>query len=74
FIPCSDGQSTRCPANEINAKQIWSALKQSVLNNFGDTGWVAVGLSLTAKTPAAYQDSYENFLQTSTLEIEALQD
>ncbi|KIM82313.1 hypothetical protein PILCRDRAFT_97507 [Piloderma croceum F 1598] len=144
FIPCSDGQSTRRPANEINAKQIWSALKQSVLNNFGDTGWGAVGLSLTvkyyspttnvciirvardhhriawgavtlltsieghkyipnvvhvsgtikhaqlaaiqhnreviaryrarAKTPAAYQDSYGDFLQTSTLEIEALQD
>jgi ribonuclease P/MRP protein subunit POP5 len=47
FIPCSDGQSTRRPANEINGKQIWSALKQSVLNNFGDTGWGAVGLSLT---------------------------
>ena len=51
FIPCSDGQSTKRPANEINGKQIWSALKQSVLNNFGDTGWGAVGSSLTG-TPS----------------------
>lgn len=142
FIPCSDGPLDA--RNQTNAKQIWSALKQSVLHNFGDTGWGAVGLSLTvkyyspttnvciirvardqhriawgavtllssiegqkyipyvvhvsgtikhaqlaaiqhnreviaryrarAKTPAAYQDSYEGYLQASTLEIEALQD
>ncbi|KAH9930075.1 uncharacterized protein B0H18DRAFT_1083985 [Fomitopsis serialis] len=124
---------------ETSGKQIWAALKQSVLTHFGDTGWGAVGASLTvkyysprthvciirvardphriawagvslltaidgqryiphvvhvsaqlaaiehnreviaryralAKTPAGYQDSYEEFLQTSAQEIEALQD
>ena len=34
--------------NGINSKQIWSALKQSVINNFGDTGWGAVSSSLTS--------------------------
>ncbi|KAF8151050.1 hypothetical protein B0H34DRAFT_161362 [Crassisporium funariophilum] len=132
------------PSSHIDGKVIWSALKQSVLSNFGDTGWGAVGLSLTvkyfspatnvciirvardqhniawgaltlltnieglryipnvvhvsgtikhaqlaaiahnrevvaryralAKTPSAYQDSYDNFLESSTKEIEALQD
>ena|ERR1700722_16748891 len=31
----------------LNGKHIWPALKQTVLDNFGDTGWGAVGLSLT---------------------------
>ncbi|KDR78607.1 hypothetical protein GALMADRAFT_63809, partial [Galerina marginata CBS 339.88] len=30
-------------------KAIWAALKQSVLANFGDSGWCAFGLSLTVK-------------------------
>jgi hypothetical protein len=47
FIPCADAGGSAKRPNEINAKQIWSALKQSVLHNFGDTGWGAVGLSLT---------------------------
>jgi ribonuclease P/MRP protein subunit POP5 len=47
FIPCADAGDSAKRSNEINAKQIWSALKQSVLHNFGDTGWGAVGLSLT---------------------------
>ncbi|KAF9450485.1 hypothetical protein P691DRAFT_798103 [Macrolepiota fuliginosa MF-IS2] len=29
--------------------KIYNALKQSILSNFGDTGWGAVGLSLTVK-------------------------
>ncbi|RPD54809.1 hypothetical protein L226DRAFT_470957, partial [Lentinus tigrinus ALCF2SS1-7] len=130
--------------DDITSKHIWAALKQSVITHFGDTGWGAVGSSLTikyfsprtnlciirvardphkiawasltlmatidgkkfiphvvhvsgtikqaqlaairhnrevvaryrarAKTPAGYQDSYEQFLQTSAQEIEALQD
>ncbi|KAI0791195.1 hypothetical protein C8Q75DRAFT_805555 [Abortiporus biennis] len=35
--------------NEITSKQIWSALKQSIIANFGDTGWGAVGSSLNIK-------------------------
>lgn len=34
---------------ELNSKQIWSALKQSVITHFGDTGWGAVGASLNIK-------------------------
>ncbi|KAE9403916.1 hypothetical protein BT96DRAFT_854384 [Gymnopus androsaceus JB14] len=33
----------------FNGKQIYSALKQSVLCHYGDVGWGAVGLSLTVK-------------------------
>ncbi|CAL1715861.1 unnamed protein product [Somion occarium] len=148
FLPCSPGTNATTyqptAGNEMNSRQIWSALKQSVINNFGDIGWGAVSTSLTIKyyspttnvciirvardqhqiawggvtflssiegrkyipnvihvsgtikqaqlaaikhnrevvaryrskagTPATYQDSYETFLQTSTQEIEALQD
>ncbi|RDB26395.1 Ribonuclease P/MRP protein subunit POP5 [Hypsizygus marmoreus] len=141
FIPI--GQS-RPAEGHLDGKQIWSALRQSVLSNFGDTGWGSVALSLTVKyyspttsiciirvardqhkiawgaltllssieglkyipnvihvsgtikhaqlaavahnreviaryraqsrTPSAYHDSYEEYLATSTLEIESLQD
>ncbi|KAF9525787.1 hypothetical protein CPB83DRAFT_870696 [Crepidotus variabilis] len=53
FIPIVHGdsqlgkQSTSSPP--LDGKTIWAALKQSVLTNFGDTGWGAVGLSLTVK-------------------------
>jgi len=52
FIPIVQGTAqlgkyTVGSANAIDGKAIWSALKQSVLNNFGETGWGAVGLSLT---------------------------
>ncbi|GLB44779.1 putative component of ribonuclease P, a protein complex that generates mature tRNA molecules by cleaving their 5'-ends [Lyophyllum shimeji] len=137
-------QSTAAPTHHLEGKHIWAAVRQSVLANFGDVGWGAVGLSLNvkyyspttniciirvardhhriawgavtllsaiegvryipnvvhvsgtikhaqlaaiahnreviaryralAKTPAAYQDSYETYLEKSTLEIEALQD
>ncbi|KAF5379820.1 hypothetical protein D9615_005793 [Tricholomella constricta] len=140
LIPIGQNQGR----SHLEGKHIWAAVKQSVLNNFGDTGWGSVGLSLTvkyyspttniciirvardhhkiawgavtllssieglryiphvihvsgtikhaqmaaiahnrevvaryraqAKTPAAYQDSYETYLETSTLEIGALQD
>ncbi|TFK34567.1 hypothetical protein BDQ12DRAFT_726795 [Crucibulum laeve] len=145
FIPISQTNTPIKPgSSQLDGKIIWNALKQSVLSNFGDTGWGAVGLSLTvkyyspmtnvciirvarehhkiawgaltmltvidglryipnvvhlsgtikhaqlaaiahnrevvaryrtlAKTPAAYQDSYDTYLETSTQEIEALQD
>ncbi|KAJ7143202.1 hypothetical protein C8R43DRAFT_1089063 [Mycena crocata] len=132
------------PPTRLDGGKIWAALKESILNNFGDVGWGSVGLSITvkyyspttniciirvardhhriawgaltlltaidggryipnvihlsgtikhaqlaaiahnrqvvaryraqAKTPSAYQDSYEEYLQTSNMEIEALHD
>ena len=38
---------TNSANGHLDGKQIWSALKQSVLSNFGDIGWGTVGLSLT---------------------------
>ncbi|OSC96971.1 hypothetical protein PYCCODRAFT_1472225 [Trametes coccinea BRFM310] len=142
--PVPGRPSTTKSQDEITSKQIWAALKQSVITHFGDTGWGAVGSSLTikyfsprtnlciirvardphkiawasvtlmtaidgrkyipnvvhvsgtikqaqlsairhnreivaryrarAKLPAGYQDSYEEYLETSAKEIEALQD
>lgn len=158
FIPCttpgpgstnaSGGQTSSAALGagdaELNSKQIWSALKQSVITHFGDTGWGAVGASLNikyysprtnmciirvardhhriawasvtllssiegqryipnvvhvagtikqaqlaaiqhnreviaryralARTPAGYQDSFHEYLDKSTQEIEALRD
>ncbi|KAI0729261.1 hypothetical protein C8Q72DRAFT_319688 [Fomitopsis betulina] len=150
FIPCTALSNTQPSGGlgafdvEKSSKQIWAALKQSVITHFGDTGWGAVGASLTvkyysprtnvciirvarepyriawagvtmltaidgqryipnvvhvsgtikqvqlagiqhnreviaryralAKTPLGYQDSFEEFLQTSEQEIVALQD
>ncbi|TFK96719.1 hypothetical protein BDV98DRAFT_651646 [Pterulicium gracile] len=45
LLPTTEGKQTP----PINGKQIWNALKQSLITNFGDTGWGAVGLSLTVK-------------------------
>ncbi|KAJ3919180.1 hypothetical protein F5877DRAFT_90225 [Lentinula edodes] len=46
-IPHS-GSSTPTRPN-LDSKQIYSALKQSVISNYGDVGWGAVGLSLSVK-------------------------
>ncbi|KAI6037714.1 hypothetical protein EDC04DRAFT_2868643 [Pisolithus marmoratus] len=40
-------ESSRQPS--FDNKQIYSALRQSIISNFGDTGWGAVGMSLTIK-------------------------
>ncbi|KAF7366773.1 Ribonuclease P/MRP protein subunit POP5 [Mycena sanguinolenta] len=156
LIPASNPSQTH-----LDGQKIWTALRQSILTNFGDVGWGSVGLSLTvkyyspttniciirvardhhqiawgaltllttiegtryipnvihlsgrhtqcdftvhrdelatgtikhaqlaavahnreviaryraqAKTPSGYQDSYEDYLRTSNMEIEALQD
>ena len=59
FIPVSQGSAqlgkVASKAN-IDGKTIWAALKQSVLNNFGDTGWGAVGLSLTGEYCVAFKN------------------
>ncbi|PFH51076.1 hypothetical protein AMATHDRAFT_40386 [Amanita thiersii Skay4041] len=41
----------RHPSSEhgLDGKKVYNALKQSVLLNFGDTGWGAVGLSMNVK-------------------------
>ncbi|EPQ53952.1 hypothetical protein GLOTRDRAFT_130347 [Gloeophyllum trabeum ATCC 11539] len=55
FIPCNPPEdATRAPTRrtseaDITTKDIYAALKQSILHNFGDTGWGAVGYSLTVK-------------------------
>lgn len=49
FIPVGQNKSG---TNHLEGKHIWGALKQCILNNFGDTGWGAVGLSLTGKVPS----------------------
>ncbi|KAF5381889.1 hypothetical protein D9757_007556 [Collybiopsis confluens] len=144
FIPTPSFNNEQSPQTNFDAKQIYAALKQSIISHFGDVGWGAVGLSLTvkyyspvtniciirvgrdqhkiawggltllesvqgvrcipyvihlsgtikhaqlaaithnrqviaryrakAKAPAAYRDSYESYLESSTQEIEAMQD
>ncbi|KAF5359410.1 hypothetical protein D9756_002919 [Leucocoprinus leucothites] len=50
FIPTTLPLDQAAPStNPLDAKKIYNALKQSILTNFGDTGWGAVGLSLTVK-------------------------
>jgi hypothetical protein len=60
FIPVEDGVACMNhqlgrKSVEITGKEIWAALKQSVIVNFGDAGWGAVGYSMTgssARMPA----------------------
>jgi len=58
FLPCTAPGAGPAPSapgglnagdGETSSKHIWAALKQSVLTHFGDTGWGAVGASLTVK-------------------------
>lgn len=55
FIPCPDGDASFAhrlrSSSDLTGKQIWASLKQSVLTNFGDSGWGAVGYSLTGESP-----------------------
>ena len=43
----ADARATYAPSDGLNGKHVYSALRESVLHNFGDTGWGAVGSSLT---------------------------
>jgi len=43
FIPCTS------PSSALSSKQIYNALRDSIIENFGDAGWGAVGGSLTIK-------------------------
>lgn len=48
FIPGpSDGASVQSSDATLSGKHIWNALRDGVVANFGDTGWGAVGASLT---------------------------
>jgi ribonuclease P/MRP protein subunit POP5 len=56
FIPCENQQpfiARLGTGTNFNGKQIWNALKQSVLANFGDAGWGAVGYSLNGTSEIA---------------------
>jgi ribonuclease P/MRP protein subunit POP5 len=58
FIPFNDGTAhfsrQLSATSQINSKQIWNALKQSVIVNFGDAGWGAIGYSLTGQSCAVF--------------------
>ena len=52
FIPITnDGSATYAPSESLDEKKVWNAMKESVIVNFGDSGWGAVGMSLTGKLP-----------------------
>ena len=50
-------QPSRSPEEQTTSKAIWAALKQSVITHFGDTGWGAVGASLTGQSPSRLKES-----------------
>ncbi|KAL1762243.1 hypothetical protein FB107DRAFT_268527 [Schizophyllum commune] len=64
FLPVDDG------ALVLSEKTIWAAVKQSVVHNFGDAGWGGIGVSLSA----SYRDSYDDYLDNSERDINALKD
>jgi hypothetical protein len=45
-VPADKPRTGTNSSTHLDGKQIWASLKESVLQNFGDTGWGAVGLSL----------------------------
>jgi len=49
FIPCTKEGASYQPSEGVTSKHIWSALKDSIIANFGDAGWGAVASSLTVK-------------------------
>lgn len=63
FIPCPDGDVAfahrLCSSTNLSGKQIFAALKQSVIMNFGDAGWGAVGYSLTGAPRGAHVKPYK---------------
>ncbi|KZO98935.1 hypothetical protein CALVIDRAFT_535035 [Calocera viscosa TUFC12733] len=46
FIPCGAAQPSQ---RSTTSKQIWSELRGTVVHNFGEVGWGAVGGSLNVK-------------------------
>jgi len=42
-------------SKSLDGKTVWAALKESVLANFGDTGWGAVGSSLTGELSVEFR-------------------
>ncbi|KAI9460315.1 hypothetical protein HD554DRAFT_2134444 [Boletus coccyginus] len=48
FISVSNDKDTPA-ASSFDAKHVYAALRQSVISNFGDTGWGAVGGSMAVK-------------------------
>ncbi|KAH0833417.1 Rpp14/Pop5 family-domain-containing protein, partial [Lanmaoa asiatica] len=53
FISVSNDKSavsTPHTPSSFDAKHVYTALRQSIISNFGNTGWGAVGGSMTGKT------------------------
>lgn len=46
LLPCTGDAVTYAASEGLNGKHIWSALKEAVLDNFGDVGWGAIASSL----------------------------
>ncbi|EJU04286.1 hypothetical protein DACRYDRAFT_93646 [Dacryopinax primogenitus] len=46
FIPCGPSQTSQ---RTTTSKQIWSAVRDIVVHNFGEVGWGAVGAGLNVK-------------------------
>ncbi|KAL4250957.1 RNase P protein component 2 family protein [Abortiporus biennis] len=57
-----------------NVVHVSGTIKQAQMAAIQHNREVIARYRVLARTPAAYQDSYETFLKTSTEEIEALQD
>ncbi|KAG9313657.1 ribonuclease P/MRP protein subunit [Chiua virens] len=49
FISVSNDKDKSCTPSSFDAKHIYTALRQSVISNFGETGWGAVGGSMMVK-------------------------
>jgi hypothetical protein len=49
LIPVQNPSPNTSPT-QLDGQKIWAALKQSVVNNFGDVGWGSVGLSMSGAT------------------------
>jgi len=64
-------EGVRCIPNVVHVS---GTIKHAQLAAIAHNREVVARYRALAKTPAAYQDSYETYLETSTLEIETLQD
>lgn len=75
LIPCPSTSTTSAldvsapEDNAIGSKHIWSALKQSVIANFGDTGWGAISSSLTSELSdfSKWRSTERRFQSNTTL-------
>ena len=63
FISATPSLAQAPHTNTVDAKKIYSVLKQSILTNFGDSGWGAVSFSLTGQhDPMSILSAFANLL------------